>query len=321
MIRKLLGILLAIVIVLSLSANAAYRLDESWGGYGRELGQWIQPTDVAITSAGLIYTADRTNHRIQVIDPSRAADPYSAIGVGELRFPIGVAPDSSGNIYVVESRTRKIVKIDSTGTTTDWTVTGNPVAIAVDAAGNVYTVDTSDYIKKYNSSGTLVEERRVGSVGGAYSPSLTAIAVGPSGNVYITENTRDYVEVYSGNLSSRLDRWGGDGRFVAPMGIAVDSAENVYVVDQNLGVFKKFTSAGGTLDTAGAGSLSSPQGIGVDSSGNNVYITESPATVSRISRWEIEGAGAPPPPAMRKTIKKKTPVYPYSPKKKFRYKR
>ena len=77
-------------------------------------------------------------------------------------------------------------------------------------------------------------------------------------------------------------KWGsygtGNGQFISPSGIAVDSSNNVYVVDAGNNRIQKFTSNGTFITTWGSygtgnGQFISPSGIAVDSS-NNVYVVD-----------------------------------------------
>jgi sugar lactone lactonase YvrE len=89
--------------------------------------------------------------------------------------------------------------------------------------------------------------------------------------------------------------WGtlgtGNGQFISPEGIAVDSSGNVYVADTGNGRIQKFTSDGlyltqwGSLGT-GDGQFTNPHGIAADSSGN-VYVAE--PEIARIQRFTSGG--------------------------------
>jgi tripartite motif-containing protein 71 len=84
------------------------------------------------------------------------------------------------------------------------------------------------------------------------------------------------------NQYSLIAIWGtegtGDGEFVEPHGVAVDSSDNVYVVDTKNFRIQKLTSDGefvtqwGTEGT-GNGEFQKPHSIAVDSS-NYIYITD-----------------------------------------------
>jgi tripartite motif-containing protein 71 len=83
-------------------------------------------------------------------------------------------------------------------------------------------------------------------------------------------------------LGDFLYKWGsygsGDGQFSEPWGIAVDSNENVYVVDRNNNRIQVFSNTGTFLRKWGTygtddGQFIGPTGIAVDSYGN-VYVAD-----------------------------------------------
>ena len=82
----------------------------------------------------------------------------------------------------------------------------------------------------------------------------------------------------------------GDGEFVYARGIAIDSSNNVYVVDDKNRI-QKFDSSGTFLAKWGSygggdGEFSHPFGIAVDSS-DNVYVAD--RTNSRIQKFDSSG--------------------------------
>jgi sugar lactone lactonase YvrE len=105
----------------------------AWDGIqGRGYGQFKLPFGVAVDPSGDVYVADNANHRIQkfkLADPCPAGTTQIKAGVcfisklgsygprhGQFAYPNGLAPDTSGNIYVADLWNNRIEKFTNTGT-------------------------------------------------------------------------------------------------------------------------------------------------------------------------------------------------------------
>jgi sugar lactone lactonase YvrE len=169
---------------------------------------------VATDSGGNIYVADTSNHTIRKITPAgvvttlagSAGISGSADGTGSAArfyYPEGVATDSSGNVYVSDNSNGTIRKITPAGVVTtlagsagkwgsedgtgsDARFTG-PNGVATDGGGNVYVFeDPGITIRKITPAGVVTTVAR-GYDHDFSHPSLTGIAIGSAGSIYVAD--------------------------------------------------------------------------------------------------------------------------------------
>jgi sugar lactone lactonase YvrE len=204
-------------------------------GYSGDGGQATSanlntPNDIALDSSGNIYIADVSNSVIRKVTVSTGyistvagtgTSGYSGDGgqatSATMKFPYGVALDSSGNIYVADNTGNCIRKVTvSTGIITTVAGTGsagyngdggqatlatlNQVqGVFVDASGNIYIPDyASQRIRKVTvSTGIITTVAGTGSQGysgdGGQATSAMinypqGVFVDTSGNIYIPDN-------------------------------------------------------------------------------------------------------------------------------------
>ena len=233
----------------------------------------------------LAATISAQNYTINTVagSPSLVGRPATGLGLGN---PVGVAVDSSGNVYFVDVGYSRVFEISPSGTILRQIGTGtsgfggdggpaneaylnSPTAVTVDLVGNVYIADAGN--------------RRVRRVD-AGTGTITTIA----GNGTYTSSGDGGPAINAG-----FGSLGG--------GIATDSAGNIYLGD--IGRIRKVTLSTGIISTiAGTGTQGYsgdggsalaaqiwPTGIGIDSTGN-IYFTNGASPPAYIRKIAAGGA-------------------------------
>jgi sugar lactone lactonase YvrE len=235
------------------------------------------PASLAVDASGAIFIPDTANQRLRRVDGTTGIITTIAGGgsggdggpatSGIVAFPGGLAVDSSGNIFIPDSGTNRVRRLDAmTGIIT--TVAGNgflgfsgdgglatsaelnhPIDVAVDSSGNLFIAD------EWNS---LI--RRVDAAAGI----ITTVA----GN-----GTQGYGGDRGPATSASLN---------IPRGVAVDSSGNLFIGDSQNYRVRKVDTTGTITTVAGNGTqgfsgdggpainaeLGWPSGVTLDALGN-----------------------------------------------------
>jgi uncharacterized protein (TIGR03437 family) len=244
------------------------------------------PYGIAVDSAGSIYIGDRNNHRVRKVSggvittvagngtQGFSGDNGPATGA-QLNYPEGVAVDSAGNVYTVDTGNGRIRKV-SGGVIT--TVAGNgtagfngddvpatsaqlvPAAVAVDSAGNLYVADN------YNSRIREISNGIITTVAGNGTPGFSGDN-GPATNAQL---------------------W-------SPQGIAVDSAGDLYIADTGNNRIRILTPSGSRCTYS-----VTPASLQAQASGGTVTVSiqaaaSCPWAVSVLPGWiTVSGASSGP---------------------------
>lgn len=252
----------------------------SGDGQAATSAQLNAPQGVAIDASGNLYIADTANYRVRVVSGGMistfAGNGRAGFGgdtgpavAAQLSSPEGLAVDASGNLYIADYSNNRVRMVDTSG---------NIVTIAGTGTAG------------YSGDGAAATSARL------YGPD--AVAVDAAGDIYIADhfNYRVRIVTPDGNIATAAGNgtccFSGDGgaaasaRLCEPSGLAVDSANNLYISDycnQRIRMVtggKIYTIAGsGSYGYAGDGGLAPGAafrytlGIAVDPAGN-VYVAD-----------------------------------------------
>jgi DNA-binding beta-propeller fold protein YncE len=234
-------------------------------------GTFTSPKGIAKDSAGNIYIADASNHRIRMIDTTGIVTTLAgstagfADGVnGQFNSPQGISLSGS-NIYVADTGNNRIrmfvpgvmstvtqLMVTTLAGSTQGFADGQGVAaqlynlngLAFDSAGNIYLADTyNNRIRKIDTSSNVI--------------------------------------TVAGSTQGFVDAQGIAAQFYQPTALIVDSTGNIYVADSGNNRIRKIDTASNVTTVAGStagfadgsnGLFSSPKGISL--SGSNIYVAD-----------------------------------------------
>jgi len=293
-------------------AHAAWRLGTTPGPNTLTAAALASGSPLTFTATGTgtvssgkpLYVVNTDGNSITVYATGASGDatPTATIAGSNtgLNFPVGIALDGAGNIYVTNAGFPFSITVYAAGASGNATPTamiagGNtglnsPLGIALDGAGNIYVVNQSGGIGSITvyapgASGNATPTATIaGGNTGLSFPS--GIARDGAGNIYvansfssITVSITVYAAGASGNATPTATIAGGNTGLDGPAGIALDGAGNIYVANNNgnsITVYAAGASGNATPVATIAGGntgLGGPVGIALDGAGN-IYVTD-----------------------------------------------
>ena len=225
--------------------------------------------------------------------------------------PGGVAIDSKGNVWQVETSANRVDEYSSTGEFirtfgTEGTTSGKfkkPQGIAIDASKNVWVTDTgNNRVEGFSSTGAFLYEFGLPGETTGKLKEPTGIAIDSSGNVWVADRGNNRVQKFapSGEFKQAIGKSGFEnGQFMTyesgttyQMWLAFDSGGHLWVTDGGNNRVQEFSSSGTYMSKFGNafgevssenGKFANPAGIAVDSSGNLWVVDSGHSRVQEIS--------------------------------------
>lgn len=270
-----------------------------------------------------IYVVDTVNDRVVRFDDMTGvgwtAFGSRGTGVGQFRWPDGIAVDGSSRVYVTdghpETQNHRVVRIDDLDGR-GWAGLGSrggganqfnsPSGIWVDGAGHIYVADCGNHrvVRMDDLSGAgWVTFGRQGLRDNAFvCPS--DIAFDRAGRIYIGDNNNNRI-VRIDDLTGRGWAWIGSpgcfrnclgrGQFWLPSGLFIDGEGRIYVSDTaNNRVVRMNDLTGAGWTTFGqqgksVGQFHQPSDIFVDTAGRIYVVDRSNNRIVRMN--DMTGSG------------------------------
>ena len=288
------------------------------GGSGSENGtgaaaRFNYPRGVAVDGSGNVWVVDSNNSSIRMITPSGVVtyiagggrqNNTDGTGTGaHFYIPYGCALDTSGNLYVADTRNNTIRKVAPGGVVTTFAGNGSrggsldgtgtaarfasPQAVAVDGSGNVYVADSGNStIRLITPAGVVSTYAGVaGNPGSADGTGSAAsfqnprgLALDASGNLYVADSGNNtirkiapggIVTTFAGvaHVIGSADGTGTAASFTGPQGLTIDSSGKIYVCDFGNNTIREITPAAVVTTLVGtAGVVGSADGTGAAAS-------------------------------------------------------
>jgi len=230
-------------------------LDNSYGlAIDLNNNVWI-PNEQPFTSAGIGSVTELSS-------TGTAVSGGSGYISGGMNYPLSVAIDPNGTVWVVDYGNSHVTLLNASGTpisgSSGYTTPlfAFPVAVAVDANHYGWIVNqSSNYLTKVAPDGSTF-------VNFSCCDLASGIAVDQGDNIWVADYFGDSVSLVTNSGTVISPDYTGAGSIYHPQGIALDGAGNVWVANYRA---PYLTELSGSASRVPGTSLSPSAGLGADS--------------------------------------------------------
>ena len=187
----------------------AVKVDESGkvlaslGKEGSGAGQFDNPSAIAISSAGMVFVADRSNHNVQIFRQDGVfLNALNGDNSTRLSSPVAMAFDQNDDLYILDSSRKSVLAYSSAGKslgefgrTKDGSLLSSPVSLI--AANDEVLVLDGNQVRVFSSKGQFLRSFGAKGTGAGAFDDPVAIAYGGRTNFAISDIENKRVEVFS----------------------------------------------------------------------------------------------------------------------------
>ncbi len=198
--------------VVDKKGDRAVKLDESGkvlasvGKEGSGAGQLDNPSAIAISSSGMVFVADRSNHNVQIFRQDGVfLNTLNGDNSAGLSSPIALAFDRDDNLYILDSSRKSVLAYSSAGKslgefgrTKDGSLLSSPISLI--AANDEVLVLDGNQVKVFSPKGQLLRSFGAKGTGAGAFDDPVAIAYGGGTTFAISDIEHKRVEVFSSLL-------------------------------------------------------------------------------------------------------------------------
>lgn len=226
---------------------------------------------------------------------------------GQFDSPAGVAVDSAGNLFVLDTNNSRIQRLDPEGKILE--VFGDPgsdnglfiapLRLVISSESVLWVADTdNNRLQSFNTKGQFLAA--VGSLGqepGKFSRPI-GMAFDPAGNLWVVDSGNHRIQKFDRSMKNVLvcipeknEPSSKVGYFNTPWGVACDATGTVYVTDTGNHRIQRFAKDGTYLSSFGtggdkAGEFNMPTDILIDRTGS-LFISDS--ANNRVQKLDPQG--------------------------------